>query len=98
MRVLYPDLVFGAIGSSGAPCLFLCPITYDLELDCTLWSPSRDSRRAHELGIHGRYPARCGRKVLRQPRQLDCHHRWDAQSQLLAWPTEKTLWPRRAKV
>ena len=36
MRVLYPDLVFGAIASSGTPYLFLHPITYDGELDYML--------------------------------------------------------------
>ena len=50
----------------------LSPTT--LNLTARFWSLSRDSRRAHELGIHGRYPARCRRKVLRQPRQVDRHH------------------------
>jgi hypothetical protein len=36
MRVLYPDLVFGAIASSGAFCRFLCPLTYNLSLNWTL--------------------------------------------------------------
>jgi len=36
MRVLYPDLVFGAIASSGAHCHFLCPLTYNLSLNWTL--------------------------------------------------------------
>ena len=45
-----------------------------LNLTARFGSLSRDSRCAHELGIHGRYPARCGLKVLRQPRQVDRHH------------------------
>lgn len=36
MRVLYPDLVFGAIASSGAHCRFLCPPRHNLRLNWTL--------------------------------------------------------------
>ena len=44
---------------------------FDTEL---LRVPSGDACRAHELGIHGRHPARCGAKMLLKPRELDCCH------------------------
>jgi len=45
-----------------------------LNLTARVVSPSCDSRCDSKLGIHGRYPARRGLKVLRQPRQVDRHH------------------------
>src|SRR6266702_8899229 len=93
MRVLYPDIVFGAIASSGASCLCF---TFSLSETCAV--PSGDACRAHQLGIHGRYPARGGPQVFLQPRQLYHHHRLDAQDRHPARSVEKAFWPRRPRV
>ena len=53
--------------------------------------PSGYACRAHQLGIHGRYPARSRFEVLLHPCQLDHHHRFVAQSWRPARPAEKTF-------
>ena len=74
------------------------PFAEDAQLNGTFWVPSGDACRAHELGIHGRHPARSGPKMLFKPRELGHHHRQVAQTPPPARATEETLWPRRAEV
>ena len=77
---------------------FSRPSQLDAELNGKLLVPSGDSCRTYELGIHGRHPARCGRKMLVKPGELDRHHRQATQIPPPARATKETVWPRRAGV
>ena len=74
MRVLYPDLVFGAIASSGTPLRFPSFIMRH-KLNRIPWLPSGDPCRSYELGIHGRHPACSGPEMFLKPCELDHYHR-----------------------
>ena len=69
------------------------PPQLDAELNGKLLVPSGNACRTYKLGIHGRHPARCGRKMLVKPGELGQHHRQGTQIPPPARATKETVWP-----
>lgn len=92
MKILYPDLVYGAIASSGMHTDLTAPARTDVTARTRCHSCC-----SRTLGIRGNHPARGGRHMCSAPRELNQDHRRPPRCPGHQVPAESAIWASEAQ-